>query len=89
MISTRQERNVSSASAEYPPLNLVILGSHILRNSFDAWAAATAETSAAMAAASWGTLVRFGMWLTSKVWFLGLVPRCGVDERGIVGGDNC
>ena len=81
MISACQDRNVSLASAEYPPLNFVIFGSRILQNSFDAWAAAATETSAAMAAASWGTLVRFGMWLTSNDRFIGFAPRCGVDEH--------
>ena len=84
-----QDLNVSSASAEYPPLNLVIFGSRIRRNSFDAWAAGTAETSAAMAAASWGPPIKVGIQLTSKVWFIGLAPRCGVDEHGVVGGVFC
>ena len=77
-VHAHQDLNVSSASAEYPPLNLVIFWSRIRQNSFDAWAATAAETSAVMAAASWGPPVRFGIWLTLKVWFLSLAPRCGV-----------
>ena len=61
---------MSSASAEYPPHNLVILGSHIRQNSFDTWAAAAAKTSAAIVATSWAVprLVS-EISLTSKVQF--------------------
>ena len=53
IISACQDWNVSSSSAEYLPLNLVIFGSHIQQN-FDTWAATAADTPAAIAAASWG-----------------------------------
>ena len=63
---------MSSALAEYPLRNLVILGSCIRRNSLDALSAAAAETSAAMVATSCA-LPRLvgGMPLMSKVRFNG------------------
>ena len=84
-MSTHQDQNMSSASAAYPPCNLVILGSHICQNSLDACATAAAKTSATMVAASWALpMLAGGMPLTSKVRFNGtwLDPRNGVDEYG-------
>ena len=49
-MSDFQDLNINSASAEYPPLSFVILGSHILRNSLDACAATAADTSATIVA---------------------------------------
>ena len=71
-MSTHQDLNTNSASAEYLPCNLVIFGSHIHRNSFNACAAAAAETSAAIVAASCAA-PRLGgkIPLTSKVLFIG------------------
>ena len=51
-IHVHQDQNISLASAEYLPLNLVIFGSHIQQNSFDTWASTAAETSALIAAVS-------------------------------------
>ena len=72
---------MSSASAEYPPLSLVILGSHIFQNSFDACTAAASDTSAAIVAAFLESLARGTMGLTSKVLLLRtvLATRCSVD----------
>ena len=53
-----QDQNINSASAEYPPLSFVILGSHILRNSLDACAATAADTSAAIVAACLDSSIR-------------------------------
>ena len=72
-ISECQEWKTSSASAEYSPLSVVILGSCILQNSFDAWAAAAAETSAAIVATSWVLLTKGAMGLTLKVMLLGIL----------------
>ena len=71
-IQPPQVQKISSASAEYPPLSLVILGSHILQNSFDACAAAAADTSAAIVAASLELLAKGAMGLTLNVLSLGM-----------------
>ena len=60
-VSEHHEWKDNSALAEYPPLNLTILGSCILQNSLDAFAATAAETLAAMVAASFGLPVKGAM----------------------------
>ena len=67
-MSDLHDLNISSASAEYLPFSLVIFGSRIRQNSLDAWAAAAAETSAAMLATCLDSLTKGVAGSTSKVW---------------------
>ena len=75
-----QERNINSASAEYPPLSLVIFGSHILQNSLDACAAAAADTSAAIVAVFLESSTKGALVPTSNVLSLE-IARYGVEEN--------
>ena len=72
-ISDFHDRNINSASAEYPPLSFVILGSHICRNSLDACAATAADTSAAIVAACLDSSIKGAVGLMSNVRSLGIV----------------
>ena len=84
-MSDHQEQKMSSASAEYPPFSLVILVWCILQNSFNALAAAAANTSAAIVAESWGLLTIGATGLTSKVLSLGILPATWYGMEVYVG----